>query len=163
MAQREVERTVQQSVLDRLIDDDPKSSVEAPMRFAQSVNRLKHSLRRDLEWLLNTRRIPDPAGDTFSEVQKSLYHFGLPDISSMSGDSPDVRRRLLRMVEETIAMFEPRLAGVRVSLLESRDKGRRHLRFAIEGMLQMDPSPEPIAFDTMLEISSGKFHISGGA
>lgn len=133
------------------------------MRFAQSVNRLKHSLRRDLEWLLNTRRIPEPAGDTFAEVQKSLYHFGLPDISSMSGDSPDVRRRLLRMVEETISMFEPRLAGVRVSLLESRDKGRRHLRFMIEGMLQMDPSPEPIAFDTMLEISSGKFHISGGA
>ncbi len=132
------------------------------MRFAQSVNRLKHSLRRDLEWLLNTRRIAEPAGDAFTEVQKSLYHYGLPDISSMSSDSPDVRRRLMRLVEETVSIFEPRLAGARVSILESREKGRRHVRFMIEGMLQMDPSPEPIAFDTMLEISSGKFQISGG-
>src|SRR5207302_1846366 len=60
MAQLEVERTVQWSVLDRLIDTDPHSPAEPSFTWAQSVRELKRALRRDLEWLLNTRRIVEP-------------------------------------------------------------------------------------------------------
>src|ERR671917_476864 len=107
MARAELERTVQQSLLDRLIDLDPASSADPPTTFAQSVRQLKAALRRDLEWLLNTRRIPDPAPEHFKEVHRSVYHFGLPDITSLARDSTDARTRLLRQVEETIATFEP--------------------------------------------------------
>ena len=54
---------------------------------------------RDLEWLLNTRRIVDPAPDACTEVQNSVYHFGLPDITSLSAESEAARLKLVRQVE----------------------------------------------------------------
>jgi type VI secretion system protein ImpF len=156
-----IEKSVQQSLLDRLIDLDPRTSSEVPPSWAESVRQLKISLRHDLEWLLNTRRIPTPAPESFDELQKSLYNFGFPDITSMGRDSREVRGRLLRQVEETIATFEPRLAGVKVSLTESEEDGSRQLRFLIEGLLRMEPNPEQVVFDTVLEISSGEYHVKG--
>jgi len=158
-----LDRSVQQSLLDRLIDLDPKSTAEAPLSWTRSVQQLKASLRRDLESLLNTRRIPDPAPESFEELPRSLYHFGFPDITSMGRDSKDVRVRLMRQVEETIATFEPRLTGVKVSLSDTDDEGRRQLRFLIEGLLRMEPNPEQVVFDTVLEISSGEYHVKGDA
>ncbi len=158
-----MERSVQQSLLDRLIDLDPRSSVEAPLSWAESVRRLKASLRHDLEWLLNTRRIPLEPPESYAEVPRSLFHYGFPDITSMGRDSRDTRVRLMRQVEETIATFEPRLANVKVSLAETDDNGRRQLRFLIEGLLRMEPNPEQVVFDTVLEISSGEYHVKGEA
>jgi type VI secretion system protein ImpF len=161
MAKTELDRAVQQSLLDRLIDDDPYSSVASPLTHAESVRRLKASVRRDLEWLLNTRRITDPERESFEELRRSLYYYGLPDITSMSRDSVTARNWLLRQVEATIATFEPRLAGVRASMVESEDGSKRELHFLIEATLRMDPNPEQVVFDTVLELASGTYQVGG--
>ena len=158
-----IERSVQQSLLDRLVDLDPRSSSEVPPTWSESVRQLKNSLRHDLEWLLNTRRIPVDPPESFEELPRSLYNFGFPDITSLGRDSREVRGRLLRQVEETIATFEPRLASVKVSLGESDENGNRQFRFLIEGLLRMEPNPEQVVFDTVLEISSGEYHVKGDA
>src|ERR1035437_9918802 len=94
MARWEPEQTVTQSVLDRLIDRDPASNSEASLTRVQSVRQLKVSLRRDLEWLLNSRRTPDAVGREFQELEQSLYNYGLPDVTSLSWDSaPDGNSR----------------------------------------------------------------------
>lgn len=160
MPKRELERTVHLTVLDRLIDNDPRSTADVPMTWAQSVRELKGAVRRDLEWLLNTRRIPDLAPEALEEVGKSLYHYGLPDVTSLSADDHNTKMRLMRHIEEAIDLFEPRLAAVRVSVGESERKDKRELRFLIEGLLKMEPSPEQVAFDTAFEVSSGKFEVS---
>jgi len=159
MAKREVERKVQQSLLDRLIDKDPASSVDPQTAWATSVKELKDAVRRDLEWLLNTRRIVHTAPDSFTELTQSLYHYGLPDVSSLSADSPETEVRLMRQVEETIKLFEPRLSNVRVSAAPVDEKGARQIRFLIDALLEMEPSPEQVVFDTVLEISSCKFEV----
>jgi type VI secretion system protein ImpF len=166
MNKAEIERTVQQSLLDRLIDLDPRSTVEAPQSesdsaFRESVKRLKDSLRRDLEWLLNTRRTPQEAAESLVETRNSLYHYGVPDISSMSRDSKASRERLRRFVEESVSIFEPRLTDVRVVILEGEGDVKQELRFLIEGLLRMEPNPEQVAFDTVLEFSSGDYHVKG--
>jgi type VI secretion system protein ImpF len=155
MARQELERTVQQSVVDRLLDDDPGTQAEAPMSRAESIRALKESLRRDLEALLNTRRTAETAPDGLTELAASVYHFGLPDISSMSRDSPDTQVRLTRMVEEAIALFEPRLTAVKVVANPDERTRFGELRFQIEGTLQLDPVPERISFDTVLEATKG--------
>src|SRR5450759_3041710 len=114
MARWEPEQTVTQSVLDRLIDREPASSSEAAPTRAQSVRQLKVSLRRDLEWLLNSRRTPDAVGSEFQELEQSLYNFGLPDVTSLSWDSARDRSKLARMIEQVLHIFEPRLTGIRV-------------------------------------------------
>lgn len=155
---KQAEPTLRLTVLDRLIADAPAGSRGT---WVGSVAELKRAVLRDIEWLLNTRRIATPAGDQHPEVQRSVYHFGLPDITSLSSDSHIARRRLRRNIEESIQLFEPRLSGVRVSTVEDDEEDVRRIRFRIDGLLRMDPNPERVMFDTVLETASGEFVVSG--
>ena len=162
MTKREIERTVQGSLIDRLTDVEPKSNVEGRVGYLESVRQFKAGLQRDLEWLLNTRRIPIPAPEELEEVQESVYHYGLPDLTSISRDSPEARDRLRRRVEDAIATFEPRLANVNIIMLEMEgEQHRRELRFHVEGTLLMDPTPEQVVFDTVLHFASGEYEVEG--
>jgi len=163
MARWEPEQTVTLSVIDRLIDQSPGTASEPPPSRAQSVRQLKSALRRDLEWLLNTRRTPLAVGSEYEELEQSLYNYGLPDVTSMSWDSSRDRTRLARMIEQVLATFEPRIARLKVIPIESVGSARHILRFQIEGLLEMDPAPEHISFDTVLQLSSGEYQVKGDA
>jgi type VI secretion system protein ImpF len=161
MARWEPEETVTQSVLERLIDRDPANSGEPAPTRAQSVRTLKASLRRDLEWLLNTRQTPEAADAQLPETEHSLFNYGLPDITSLSWDSSRDRARLGRLIEQTLGTFEPRLKRIKVLILEASPGTQHVMRFQIEGLLDMDPAPELISFDTVLQLSSGEYQVKG--
>ena len=163
MAQRDIERTVQPSLLDRLTDLNPRSSSDPRVTFAESVREFKAALQRDLEWLLNTRRTPEtiPEG-WFEHLPRSVYYYGLPDITSLSRDSKHSRTFLLRQVEAAIAAFEPRLADVRIAVVEAEgDSFRRELRFHIDVLLRRDPTPDQVTFDTVLQFARGQYEVGG--
>ena len=147
------------SILDRLTDYDPKTpSAEAPLSRADSVRILRAGVKRDLEWLLNTRRIPDePTG--LPETENSLYNYGLPDFSTYAIASPKDQTKLIRGLQGAVKLFEPRLANVQIVPLEINPKGLRTMRIRIEGLLMMDPAPEHISFDTTLQLTTGDFRI----
>jgi len=148
------------SVLDRLTDSDPKSpTVEAPLTRAESVRALKAGVRRDLEWLLNTRRNPDDPGASRIETENSLYNYGIPDFSAYSVASAKDQTKLVRALQAAVKTFEPRMANVRILPLEVTTTGLRTLRIRIEGLLLMDPAPEHISFDTTLQLTTGDFRI----
>ena len=156
-----IERTVLTPVLDRLIDLEP-GRADAPVTFAESVRQYKAAVRRDIEWLLNSRRVHVHVRESLEQVRKSVFYYGLPDVSSLSEDTASDRRRLLASIEEAIRLFEPRMAGVRVSAVEAESAShKREIRFLIEGTLRMDPTPEQVAFDTVLEVSRGEYEIRG--
>jgi type VI secretion system protein ImpF len=162
MARIESESVVTQSVLERLIDREPDVRQEPAPTRSQSVRLLKSSVRRDLEWLLNTRQNPEAVADEFPELSKSLFNYGLPDFTSMSFENAKDRARLLRHLEATIRIFEPRLASPRVIPVQADDgRSSRIIRFQIEGLLKMDPAPEQVTFDTVLQLSSGEYQIRG--
>lgn len=166
MNQRPVK--VRQSILDRLIQHG-KQSADATdgvlqggasgERWHDSVEAFKASVLRDLEWLLNTRETGDPATDPWDEVERSIYNYGLPDFASMSADSPLTQTRLAKAIEREIELFEPRLADVRISAAESGTGEERRLRFVIEATLRLDPDPERLQFDTVLELDSGQIKL----
>jgi type VI secretion system protein ImpF len=160
MAKREIERTVQPSVLDRLTDEDPQSSQDPRITYAESLRQFKRTVQRDLEWLLNTRQIPFPAPEEFPELRASLYNYGIPDITSMSRDSLDARTQLLSQVEEALRVFEPRLANISISVVEVEGEAhRRELRFIVDATLRLDPTPEQVMFDTVLHFTSGQIDV----
>ncbi|HTB15911.1 MAG TPA: type VI secretion system baseplate subunit TssE [Bryobacteraceae bacterium] len=171
MPRSDADQPVTQPLIDRLIDREkdrdrdrsiPPSATADPYRTrSASIRGLKAALRRDLEWLLNTRRNPFAAPDSMPELSQSLYNYGLPDFSAMSADAPKDRQRLVIEIERTVALFEPRLRNIRVVLVEGSSAGARTLRFHIEGSLQMDPSPEHISFDGELQLASGEYQIRG--
>ena len=156
------ETTITISALDRLIDLEPENRMENPLSRSQSVRLLKSAVRRDLEWLLNSRRIAEPPEEGLKELNKSVYMYGLPDLSALTMASMADRNKLVRQVVGAINMFEPRLTNVRLVLVETPDAGKKDVRLRIDAMLRMDPVPEPVSFDTVIELKSGNCHLAGG-
>lgn len=160
MARRDATGPVTLSVLERLIDRDPKTRSEIPLTRAQSLRELKLALKRDLEWLLNTRKTIEPSPDSARETVRSVYHYGFADISSKSVLSSRDHSDLIRDMEASIAVFEPRLKRAKVRM-EHTEGNYRTLKFVIEGLLCMDPAPEPVRFDTVLELGKGEYEVKG--
>ena len=160
MAERDLNGPITLSLLDRLIDEEPKSQVEAPLNFSKSLAKLKLGVQRDIENLLNSRRNPEELPESSIETANSVYMYGFPDISSASSNFLHDQTRLLALIEHTLSTFEPRLKNVRVSLLPQPGTARI-LRFVIEGMLQIDPTPEHVVYDAALELTSGEYQVSG--
>jgi type VI secretion system protein ImpF len=164
MSSRRLDPTAQQSLLDRLVDHDPQAAADRVPGWAESVAALKASVLRDLGWLLNTRQTPERApSHAYPELQTSLYHYGLPDTTALGADAEESRKLLVERIEECIRTFEPRLANVRVVPREDAGDGRHRIPFVIEALLRMEPNPERVEFDTVLEVTSGEFRVAGNA
>jgi type VI secretion system protein ImpF len=158
MARTDHEIRLTPSILDRLLDDEPQATSEAPRSQAQSLTELKRSVKRDLEWLLNTRHNGVEIAETLEELNESLAVYGLPDLTSLSVRNPNEQNRLAKAIETSLRIFEPRFINVRVSL-EPIDNTDRQLRFRIEAHLDIEPVPEPISFDTVLQVGNGEFAV----
>lgn len=156
MPRRDDEGRNTPSVLDRLIDLEPKSSQESLKSRSFTVNDLKQAVRRDLEWLLNTRQKVIDIPETLEEVNNSLAVYGLPDIISVSASDHGEQKKLTKQIENAIRLFEPRFLDVRVTL-EPFDTYDRSFRFRIDARLDTEPVPEPISFDTVLQFGSNEF------
>src|SRR5580698_8006504 len=102
MANPKFVKNVQQGLLDRLIDLEPDNRFEAPMTRAESVRQLRMAVKRDLEWLLNSTRMPIEVPESCEEVDKSVLFYGLPDISSVSVQDSSQQQRLQRSLETAI-------------------------------------------------------------
>lgn len=146
------------SVLDRLLDFEPDVSREAPKSRSSSLRDLKLSVRRDLEWLLNSRAFSEEIDERLEEVKKSVVVYGLPDITGISAKSHIEQKRLTESLETAIRIFEPRFLNLKVTL-EPVNNIDRMLKFRIEARLNVEPTPEPIAFDTVLQLGSGEFEV----
>jgi type VI secretion system protein ImpF len=159
MAEIKHERSIQLGLLDRLIDLEPENRNEAPLTRAESLRRFRNAVKRDLEYLLNTTRMPLEIPDGCPEARKSILGFGLPDISGMSIQNPGDEHRLLRGLESAIELFEPRLSRIRVSCADPITSTQQSITFHVEALLMIDPAPERIAFDTVLDISKGAYSV----
>ena len=152
------------SVLDRLLDDDPRAAEEAPGGFLYDLHQHKQAVARDLEALLNARRIGAGAAllEGRPQARDSFLDFGITDLSSLSPLDPDHRMLLRDQICRTIERHEPRLAQVRVQLDLPREASRM-LRFRVEALLLLHPHRPPVAFDALLKLSSNACRVRSEA
>jgi type VI secretion system protein ImpF len=153
LARSTTELLVTQSVLDRLIAVE-----DWPSTRSQSVRFFREALKRDVEWLLNTRQPHMKQLDSWPAARASVINYGLPDITSLGLTSAADHNTLRLAIAGCLRTFEPRLTDVHVTL-EGSDLADRRLRFHIEGNLKLDPAPEEVAFDTVLELASGEYKV----
>jgi len=149
------------SVLDRLIVLRPKVSTEPQETRSHRLAQMKVAVKRDLEWLLNTKRPALDLPEAFRQLDWTALTFGLPDLTTSSLKSPDDQHRLRRVVLEAIRRYEPRLTQVTVTLEKSREF-ERALRFRIDALLLVEPTPEPVTFDSMLQLQTKSFVVQDG-
>jgi type VI secretion system protein ImpF len=148
------------SILDRVIDLEPRVSTEPPAARARQLAQIKESVKRDLEWLLNSKRTPEPVPPGLPHLERSLLTFGMPDLSASSLTNVQDQDSLRGAIEAVIRRFEPRLNGVSVSQVDVTGRDRA-IRFRIDAMLRVDPAPEPVTFDSELQLSSKAFLVRG--
>lgn len=147
------------SVLDRLLDDQPREQVEGPLQQSFDLNRLKRSVARDLEALLNSRSV-DLDGDIerYPLARQSVIDFGITDLSSLSLLDPGDRAYLRDKIRITVERHEPRLDKVRVSL-DAPAGSERMLRFRVDALLKVLPTRPPVRFDATLQLSSNSCQV----
>ena len=153
---RRAMRPVEAPLLDRLMDDEPGSDrARSP---AETVARLRRSVHREVEALLNARRpwrSPPPA---LTALRLSPLAYGMPDFTAGAFNDRRQREVLRAEIEETIRRFEPRLTQIQVRLIDqSPSVGpllRTTLQLRIEALLRAQPAPEPIVFDTAVDTTT---------
>ena len=162
MARSDSDARPQVSVFDRLLDDQPKNRHEVqPNRF-QAIRQYKDAVGRDLESLLNSRANPWEPGPEHPELAASVFTYGLPDFSNLSVNAASHRLILVRKIQRAIQLHEPRLGGVVVDIPpDTGAPNKLQLRFVVTALLLMDPAPEQVTFDTVLELSRGEYMVKG--
>jgi len=108
MANFDKNTNLRPSILDRLIDNEPHVQIESELSRHQHIKDLRHSVRRDLENLLNSRyRLLAPPED-YPELQTSLANYGLPDLATINITDLDKKREFTRNLEKVLRIYEPR-------------------------------------------------------
>jgi type VI secretion system protein ImpF len=150
------------AVLDRLLDDTPdEPQRDVALRF--ELPEFKAALARDLEALLNTLdTVPDALFEQYPLAAASVLRYGIPDLSSLSLQSPHDRERLRKALQTAIERYESRLSQVTVSLNmpeAPKPHPERMLHFHIDATLIVHPHRPPVAFDATLQLSSFAYQV----
>ena len=157
MARVRKDQPLKPSILDRLVRDPSSTAMSSGLVLQQ----VKESVRRDLEDLLNTRRCCASWSPELDALNHSLVHYGLKDFSGSSLGSPDEQELFRRDIQDAIRLYEPRLSQVVVKQVRENPADRT-VHFRIEAVLEVDPAPVPVVFDSSLEPLSATFAVEGG-
>lgn len=143
------------SLLDRLMDDEPDQTTEPLWRGSYRVDELREHVRRDLEFLLNTRHGRADLLTPGRELAVSTLAYGLSDFTGTIGGGLETRERIRSAVERSIRDYEPRLQNVLVEVVDAENEFDRNVRLSIRAILCVHPIAEPVMFDTTVESISG--------
>ena len=150
MARTKSEVLVTQSLIDRLTDDE-----DWPTTRNASLRMYRDGIKRDMEWLLNSRKPNVESIDKYELASRSVFNFGLPDFSQLRGHDPEsIRLSILK----TIRTHESRILDPVVHMVRS-DTLSRSIRFHVDGRLAFEDGEEEISFDTLLNMASGTYEI----
>ena len=117
---------------------------------------LKHSVRRNIRYLLETRQSREAANSEILSCH-SLYRYGLS--ARNLGHSNFQDSRLCREIEKMLLHYEPRLQDALVEVDRVRERGNR-LSIRIEGVLQGEKQQMvPVVFDSVLNLTSSHLNI----
>lgn len=137
-----------------------------------SMQRLRQSVLRDLNWLLNTGNLENLSGSAaiadHPEVCRSVVNFGIPDVTGMYARGASLEQ-LEQVIAEAIRRFEPRILADSIkvrAVADANQMNRRSLCFVIEGQLWAQPLPEQLYLRTDLDLGNGEVVVQeaeGGA
>jgi len=138
-------RIITQSLIDRLIDDDPQGSADIHASEEEAIARYKVALRRDLESLLNTKRPWLPVVERYPGMERSVVAYGIPDLSTEDMSVPGVRERVRRVIAQVIRAHEPRLSGIDIEMDDGPTS--RGMRLRIAAVLNLTQSEEMVVYE----------------
>ena len=159
MAELTTKERLQPSLLDRLTDDEPDKLQESREKRVLSSQRLRDSVRRDLNWLFNTTNLAAIQSlEAYPEVERSTLNYGLPDLAGRTASSVD-RDLMERLLRRAIWEYEPRLlrSSIRVQLsVDANELNHNAMNFSIQAELWAQPLPLRLFLRTDLDLETGE-------
>ena len=190
------------SVLDLLVKKPPFELAQASeqrqgrrdwleRQLEPAVQALRKSVQDNLEWVLNTRRIPPPPKVLFAgykrqsaaqpanrrdaldstsarpHLESSVFFYGLPNFANISlsaGPMESDVNLLAAEIKGTIVLFEPRILDPDV-VVEQMPTLYREICFRVTGRLKIEPDPLFVQYRTALDIDRVLYKVNylGGA
>ena len=159
---------LQPSLLDRLIDPDPKQKAESADTRALTRQQLRAAVLRDLSWLFNaTRDEPDPASDRTEQIamwaanpeaRKSVLNFGMPAFAGLTLSSLD-NGTIENSIEAAIRQFEPRIdpntLHVEVRTGSQTEISHNVMQIVIRGQMWSQPVPLELLLSADMDVETG--------
>jgi type VI secretion system protein ImpF len=167
MAELTAQERLQPSLLDRLIDDDPDSKLEADDKRTLTKQALRQAVLRDLGWLLNaTGYCPALDEKQFPHTSRSVLNFGLPTMSGQFASSMQ-RSSMEQALRQAILNFEPRILPhtleVEVVLEGYAMDSHNRVGLMIRGMLWAQPMPLEFLMRSKIDLEEGRFVVEDAA
>jgi type VI secretion system protein ImpF len=154
---------LQPSLLDRLTDNEPGKTQESRQQRVLSVRRLRESVIRDLEWLLNSGSLSTVEDlEDYPLVETSVLNYGVSDLTGATSSGVD-EHEVERMVRQAIMRFEPRILPNTVKVRAMVTPGmaeHNSLAFEIVGELWAEPMPERLILKTEVDLETGDFTVA---
>lgn len=158
MVERMLAERLQPSLLDRLTDDAPDSSIESAAERVIDLGRLREIIQRDIAWLLNTSNM-EAAHDLelCPNVARSVLNYGILDLAGSvrtRNRAVEIRQAIRRAIE----IFEPRILPqtIEVSMQREESSTGAIISFDIRGELWAKPLPIDIYLRTALDVTTGE-------
>ena len=145
-------------LLDRLTDEEPRSGKESRDRRVMTLRRYLDGVRRDLNWLLNSKSHTAAENITeYPEVAQSVLNFGIPDLCGTTGSAME-SSHFEREIRRVLQAFEPRIVRNTLAVevgADADEHGANGMSFEISGELWAQPAPESFFVKTELDLETG--------
>lgn len=147
--------SLEPTLFDKLFSDSQVMAARATL----SIEQLKDSVARDLEFLLNTRSVLSCEGRCFNVgVKESVISYGLTDFAGLCLSNVNDRAKICRSLETVIGQHEPRLRNIKVNI-EFRKTSINALYFSIDAMLVLPEDREPVLFGALFRPASLQYSV----
>ncbi|MEA3640535.1 MAG: type VI secretion system baseplate subunit TssE [Lamprobacter sp.] len=161
MPELSLQERLQPSLLDRLADDNPGERTEPPSNRFLSVQQLRRFVQRDIGWLFNAADLQTMV-EGYTEVERSVLNFGIPDLAGFTVSSLDVGA-LENAIRTALERYEPRLIRQSIRLRAEVDQdsmSHNTLILHIACELWATPVPVEMVLRTALDFESGKVSVT---
>lgn len=160
---KRAERRYLPTLFDRLCDEAPAKTSEAPEAYASSRTEMRQIIQRDLALLLNTTDQSDLIDAArFPAAARSSINFGVP---ALAGGYLSEKKwaDIEAMIRTAILRFEPRLmpATLIVRPLQKEHTAAHYnvLTFEISGHIQMQPYPMEFTVQSNVDLETNRIEL----
>ncbi|MGK0309737.1 MAG: type VI secretion system protein ImpF [Lentimonas sp.] len=149
---------LQPCLMDRLFDDEPRRKSESREDKVVSVKRFREGVKRDIEWLLNSKSRFYDLNDDLHRVRDSVLNYGIRDFTGLSSENLSLKT-LENIIRNALIVYEPRLITdeleVKAVNASSEMKKINALSFEISGKIWAEPLPQDFVLRTEVSLDTG--------
>ena len=147
------------SLLDRLTEAITAKIPVLKQQNSYEVTKIIANIRTNIINLLNTKQTCFNDIEGYNESGESILNYG---ISNYYHYHEAAKQKLFcQLLKKKIEIFEPRLKNVQIFYNDTNNDATSTVYFQIEALLQIEPTPKTIIFNSILEPNSHHYSISG--